>query len=383
MPLIVEALVGREEDPAVQRLIDAFDGHPVAAKERLVGEPAYLSRRLQFASGSEIVMHDDAVVAVVLHAAPTGFAANGFNLSQWIPGLDKNATLADLKAAIDAPRTLGGMGFMLDGAYAEPSFKNNRGWNDPGNLLSISFTVEAPQRACRPEDDDCPSCCDLLVRAKAPGNGVDVEQTIAVLAGAAAAGLIIDSPCWVPLADLHALHASRLMERVESQLSCTACKRIICLTLYRESPATFEYTVFSEARQRPLEAIPPVEQWGDDLRLAQDRDAMHYVDHQPGSWFLVEQQGTLFLEARYWRNSMVDSSALIRLDQAETDSYRVGGHDYLSELVHQIEKSGPHTDGSPYFQRDLYRGPDSATLSKCFEAAIVNHTWIAEQRRGS
>ncbi|WP_159698374.1 hypothetical protein [Arthrobacter sp. 18067] len=381
LPLILDALLGSEEDPAVRQLIDAFGGPAARVKERLVGEPAYRSRRLQFSSGGEIIMHDDVTVAVVLHATPTEFAPYGFDLPPWVPGLDKCATLTDLKAAIGAPRALGGMGFVLDGAYAEPSFKNNRGWNDPGNLLSLSITVEAPQRACRPEDDDCPTCSDLLVRGAGPGGGVVVDRTIAALSSAAAAGLITESPRWVPLADLQTLHASHLMERVESQLSCTACKRIICLTLYRASPPTLEYTVFNEARQRPLEAIPPVEQWGDGLRTAQDRDSMHYVDHQPGSWFLVEQLGSLFLEARYWRNSMVDSSALIRLDQAETDSYRTGGHGYLSDLVGRIDKSSPHTKESPYFQRDLYRGPDSAMLSKSFAAAIVNHTWIAEQRR--
>ncbi|MGR0158610.1 hypothetical protein [Paenarthrobacter nitroguajacolicus] len=139
--------------------------------------------------------------------------------------------------------------------------------------------------------------------------------------------------------------------------------------------------MFNEARQRPLEAIPPVEEWGDSLRIAQDHDAMHYVDHQPGSWFLVEQQGSLLLEARYWRNSMVDSSALVRLDEAESEAYRTGGHGYLSDLVRRIDKSRPHTEDSPYFQRDLYRGTDGAALTKSFAAAIVNHTWIAEQRR--
>ena len=382
LPLILDALLGSEEEPAVRQLIDAFGGPAARVKDQLVGEPAYRSRRLQFASGGEMIMHDGVTVAVVLHAAPTGFAPGGFHLPSWIPGLDKNATLSDLKGALDAARAPGGMGFVLDGAYVEPRFKNNRGWNEPGNLLSLNFRAEAPQRACRPEDDDCPTCSDLLVRGARTG-GMDVEQTIAALSSAAAAGLITESPSWVPLADLQQLHASQLMERVESQLSCSACLRIICLTLYRESSPTFKYTVLNEARQRPLEAIPPVEQWGDHLRIAKDRDAMHYVDHQPGSWFLVEQQGSLFLEARYCINTMVDSTALLRLDQTETDAYRTGGHNYVSDLAKRIDKSGPHTEESPYFRRDLYRGPDRAMLSKSFAAAIVNHTWTAEQRRRS
>jgi len=381
LPVITDALLGSEADPRVQELMAALGGHPANVKEQLVGEPAYRSRRLQFASGAEMITHDDALVAVALHAAPTEFAPEGFDLPQLIPGLSKTSTLADLREAIQAPRAPGGLGFMLDGAYAEPGWRNNRGWNEQGNLLSITFTVESPQRACRPQDDNCSLCSDLLVRQNSPGGGVDVERTIASLSFAAAAGVISESPRWVPLADLQQLHASRLMERVESQLSCTACKRIICLTLYRESPPTFEYTVYNEARQRPLELIPPVEQWGDDARIAQDREAMHYVDHQPGSWFLVEQQGSLFFEARYVRNSMMDSSALIRLDQAETDAYGSGGRDYLSELAKRMDRSGPYKDESPYFQRDLYRGPESDAWTRNFAAAVVNHTWIAEQRR--
>ncbi|MBT2584474.1 hypothetical protein [Arthrobacter sp. ISL-95] len=361
-----------------------------------MGQPAYQSRRLQFASGAEVILQDDAVVATVLHAAPTDFAAHGFDLPEWIPGLNSGATLEDLKKAIDAPRYRTGMAFDMDGAYAVPNFKNNRGWNDPGNLLSITLTVEAPGRSCRPEDDNCPVCSDVLVRnsdsdgdqngatgsaTEGSAAGMDVERTIAALSSAVSAGLIKESLHWVPLADLRPLYASGLMERAESQLTCTQCRRIICLTLFRASAPTFVYAVMDEARRRPLEKIPPVEQWGDASRLAKDRKAMHYVDHHPSAWFLVEQQGELFLQARYWLNSMVDSDVLLRLEPDELEAYRSGGKDFLSDLAQRIDKSRPHTEESPYFHRDLYRGPDSAALAKSFAAAIVNHTWIAEQRR--
>lgn len=388
MPLILDALCQSEGDAPVLRLVEALGGEPARVKERLVGEPAYHSRRLQFASGAEVILHDDAVVAAMLHAAPTEFAAHGFDLPEWIPGIDDGATLEDLKKAIDAPRYLTGMGFTLDGAYAVPNFKNNRGWNQPGNLLSITVTVEAPGRSCRPEDDDCPVCSDLLVRKEdsdggqnGGAGGVDVERTIPALSSVTSAGLLKESPHWVPLADLQLLHASGLMERAESQLTCTACRRIVCLTLFRASAPTFVYAVMDEARRRPLEKIPPVEQWGDAPRLAEDREAMHYVDHHPGAWFLVEQQGDLFLQARYWRNSMVDSDVLLRLEPDELAAYRSEGKDFLSGLAQRIDKSRPSTEESPYFHRDLYRGPDSAALAKSFATAIVNHTWIAEQRR--
>ncbi|WP_154795307.1 hypothetical protein [Occultella kanbiaonis] len=137
----------------------------------------------------------------------------------------------------------------------------------------------------------------------------------------------------------------------------------------------------NDARQRPLEAIPPVEQWGDVTRIAQDRHAMRYVDHEPGAWFLVEQQGIFYLDARYTINSMVDDSALIRLAESELMAYQNGGHDYLSDLAGRIDKSGPHREKSPFSERDLFRGRDSKKYRTAVADAIVNHTWLARQRR--
>ncbi|MBZ2196564.1 hypothetical protein [Occultella gossypii] len=201
------------------------------------------------------------------------------------------------------------------------------------------------------------------------------------LAAALAAGLLTQDAHWVRLTDLRPLHASGLMEWVESQLACTTCKRIICFTLFRDSPPTFAYYVMNDAMQRPLDAIPPGEQWGDATRIAQERDAMHYVDHEPGAWFLVEQQGTFYLDARYTINSIADDSALIRLAGSELVAYQDGGHDYLSDLAGRIQNNGPHRQGSPFSPRDLFRGPDSKKYRTAVTAAVVNYTWLARQRR--
>ncbi|SDD77533.1 hypothetical protein SAMN05216270_107173 [Glycomyces harbinensis] len=382
--MILEALCLSEEDPAVRRLAGAFGGGPATVRERLVGEPARRSRRLRFASGGEIIVHDAAVVAVLLHLAPTPGAPRGLDLSDWIDGADNDATLDDLKKALEAPRHFAGMGtpyFTLDGGYARADFKDRRGWNDAGNLLGITVTVEQPGLACGPDDDDCPACADLLVRTSGSGGGVDVDATADALTAALTAGLLTEDAHWVKLADLRPLHASGLMERVECQLTCTACRRIICFTLFRDSSATFGYHVLNDAMRRPLEAIPPVEQWGEEARIAQEDDAMRYVDHEPGAWFLVEKQGGLFLDARYSYNTMLDDSALIRLDETELKSYRARGRDAISALAKRLADNAPYKEESPFHQRDLFRGPGGKQYREAVTAAIVNHTWLAQQRR--
>jgi hypothetical protein len=108
---------------------------------------------------------------------------------------------------------------------------------------------------------------------------------------------------------------------------------------------------------------------------------MQYVDHEPAVWFLVEQDGVLYLDARYSYSAIIDDSALIRLDDAELEVYRAGGHEALTELARRIHDSAPYRDESPYYTRNLYRGPDAKAYRTAVTAAVVNHTWIAQQRR--
>ena len=110
---------------------------------------------------------------------------------------------------------------------------------------------------------------------------------------------------------------------------------------------------------------------------------MHYVDHEPGRWFLVEQAGQLFLDARYVVTNMVDDSALLQLDAAEAAQYRTVGRAFLADLAERIHDGSPHREESPFFARDLKRGPDGAAYREAVSKAIVNHTWLARQRLGS
>lgn len=383
MPLILDALCLARDDAPVVRLIDALGPEPVEVTERRVGEPAVLSQHLLFGSGGEIVLHDDAVVAVILHHTPTRFAPRGLDAAEWIPGIDDDATFADFKAVFDVPWRFadGDRYFVLDAAYLRPEFVKHGG-RRAGDLQRVVFTADDPKDTCRPVDEDCPVCRDLIVRAD--DGSFDAEGTVTALLAGIGAGALKASSGAVSLADLRLLHASALMERVESQVTCTACGRVACLTLNRDAPPTFGYHPLDAALRRPLEAIPPVEEWGDAARVAEARDAMRYVDHEPGSWFLVEQHGDLYLDSRYTITSMADDSCLIRLDEAERQEYREAGRDSLTGLARRIDHSGPHREGSPFHRRNLRRHPDGGRdYSAEVGAAIAGHTWLARQKQAA
>ena len=108
---------------------------------------------------------------------------------------------------------------------------------------------------------------------------------------------------------------------------------------------------------------------------------MRYVDHEPGAWFLVDQAGILYLDARYSYSALIDDSALVRLDRSELEAYRAGGHSALSELAARIHHSAPYREDSPYFSRNVFRGPDGSAYREAVAAAIADRTWAAEQRR--
>lgn len=110
------------------------------------------------------------------------------------------------------------------------------------------------------------------------------------------------------------------------------------------------------------------------------QDGLRYLDHEPSVWFLLGQGDDLYLDARYSYSALIDDSALIRLDESEVAAYRAGGHDYLTRLARQIHMSAPYTKESPYHDRDLHRRPDGPTRDEV-SAAIINHTWLAEQRK--
>lgn len=375
MPLVLDALALSEHDPQVGSLIDALGGVTFEVAERLIGVPAIRSRRLRFASGGELFFHDDALVAVILHLVPTAFSPRGLDLSEWIPRVDNRSDLDDFKAVFGQRWGFasGGMRYftVLDG-YVRLTVRKQE-------LLSVVFSAEDPKLVCPPEDEDCETCGEIPVRL--PDGSLDIDASIEALQAGVSERLLREETSWVPLADLRPLHAAGLMAWAESQAVYRSCSRVLCLHLPRGGTPTLAYLPYDAAMRRPLEPIPPVALWGDADRVAADEAGMHYVDHEPGRWFLVEQQGELYLDSRYSAGPYIDSSALVRLDEAELADYRSGGHDTLTGLAERIERTAPWTDESPYRSRDLYRGDGGSEYRAAVSAAIRDHTWIAEQRR--
>ncbi|WP_417508144.1 hypothetical protein [Microbacterium sp.] len=383
MQMILDALCLGQHDTQVRQLIDAFGGEPVEAREYRFGEPQVFSRHLRFESGGEIVLHDGAVVAVILHVTATPFAPRGLDVAEWIDGVDNDATFEDFKTIFGSSWhfTDGDRCFTLDSGFMLPEFKEYGG-SAAGDLRRVLFTVDDPKADCRPADEDCSVCRDLIRRTS--DGSFDLDDTVDALIAAVDAGSLKEEARCVPLADLRPLHASALLALVESQATCTACHRVACVTLHRDSAPTFGHYPADAARRRPLEAIPPIEQWADDARIAAARDAMRYVDHEPASWFLVERPDGLYLDARYAINTMVDDSALVLLDESEQQQYRKRGHDYITELARRIERSHPYEETSPFYSRDLYRRPGGrGKYSAEVRAAIANYTWLAQIKQSA
>lgn len=383
LPVLVDALSRTEADEEMQRLVEAFGGEPASVAEHDLGEPVTRVRKLRFSSGGEIVLYDGAVVGAILHVKPTPGCPGVVDLGQWIAGVTNAATLDELKAALELPVRFAGFSspyVAVGHGYARFRFirrDGSGGWKEPGNLTGIVVTGKAPGLTMI-DGDECPRCSDLLVRGE---GGVDVDATIGRLEVAVSSRAIEEDAHWASLGDLTAIHASGLMERAESQLRCRTCRRIICLTLYRDGPATFGYHVLDDAMRRPMEPIPPVEQWGSAERIAMAQAAMQYVDHEPGSWFLARQGDTLYFDARY-SLGVADDSALIELNGEEREGYRTGGRSYLAELAKRMQAKPAGRRGSPYYSRDLSRrgGESGRDYRGEFTAAIKNHTWRAEQR---
>ncbi|WP_392508227.1 hypothetical protein ACF3NT_00775 [Naumannella halotolerans] len=370
--IVLDAMERSESSRQVQRLVAAFGGSHEQVRDLRIGDPALASRHLHFPGGGRVVLHDDTVVAVALPDGRSG-------LTEWVPGaaeasLDQFADLVGSRA-----RFAGGASpyFIVAGAYLGLGFDGS--WNAPGNLRSLTVRTAVPGLVCDPLDEDCPVCSDVLVRDGE--DNVDVDATIGVLTTRVSSALLRQDPYRVPPTDLRPLHDSGLMDRVESQFSCTRCSRIICFTLVRGGPPTVEYCSYNEALRHPLEPVPPIESWADPERITAHEQSMRYLDHRPGEWFLAGRGEDLFLSARYSPVTVVDSSALIRLSAEEAADYRLRGRRALDELARRIESSGPYHPESEFHSRDLECGPAAKSLREEFSAAIAPHTWRAAESR--
>ena len=90
---------------------------------------------------------------------------------------------------------------------------------------------------------------------------------------------------------------------------------------------------------------------------------MKVLDHEPQWWFLLEDEGALFLDANC-NHSFVGYDFLLRLDAEETAKYRTEGRAYISWLADAIQNSAPILEGS----KSKYKGRD---LSKDYSERVT------------
>lgn len=99
---------------------------------------------------------------------------------------------------------------------------------------------------------------------------------------------------------------------------------------------------------------------------------MNVIDHQPHAWYLLEDNGTLLIDAAC-SHSFVDYSVLIELNERELQNFESGGRSYLDQLAYDIHYSAPavRDSQSPYKSRNLesLRGEEVMVAVKIWQAA--------------
>lgn len=80
---------------------------------------------------------------------------------------------------------------------------------------------------------------------------------------------------------------------------------------------------------------------------------MKVLDHEPQVWFLLEDEGSLYLDANC-NHSFIGYSFLLRLNSEEAAQYKAKGRDYLSWLADDIQNSAPILAAS----KSRYKGRD-------------------------
>lgn len=95
---------------------------------------------------------------------------------------------------------------------------------------------------------------------------------------------------------------------------------------------------------------------------------MRVIDHEPQWWFLLEEDGSLFLDANC-NHSFVGYNFLLQLSPEEHRAYEHGGRGLISLLAAEIQDSAPIVKGST----SRFKGRDlSRTHSGKVEKAVEN-----------
>lgn len=99
---------------------------------------------------------------------------------------------------------------------------------------------------------------------------------------------------------------------------------------------------------------------------------MRVVDHEPQWWFLLEEEGSLFLDANC-NHSAVGYDFLVELSAEERRAYEHGGREFISRLATEIQDTAPIVKGST----SRFKGRDmSRTYSDKVTKAVAK--WLAD-----
>ncbi|WP_374582852.1 hypothetical protein [Pseudoduganella sp.] len=81
---------------------------------------------------------------------------------------------------------------------------------------------------------------------------------------------------------------------------------------------------------------------------------MKVLDHEPQWWFLLEDEGFLYLDVNC-NHSFIGYDFLLRLDASEAARFQIEGRGYISWLASDIQNSAPilTNSSSAYKGRDL------------------------------
>lgn len=100
---------------------------------------------------------------------------------------------------------------------------------------------------------------------------------------------------------------------------------------------------------------------------------MRVIDHEPASWYLLQNGPSSLLLDVNCSHSFVSYSFLVQLDETEAVLYAERGRDYLNELAHAIHYSAPGVAAShsPYKARNVHPefGTEVMAAIKAHQAA--------------
>jgi len=102
---------------------------------------------------------------------------------------------------------------------------------------------------------------------------------------------------------------------------------------------------------------------------------MNALDGEHYSWFLLEENGHLFLDT-VCSHSAVDYMFLLEMTQEEASLFGKNGRTYLDDLAQRIRSSAPGVQGnrSPFKPRSLVMTP----ARKRADTAV--HAWYADRQ---